>query len=194
MSNSGRNGAQGRLYTPPGLDPFIAFDTDAPPSGLDAVANWFTAASAVGTGGSNLEMALAPAAWAFDPANAATNAGFLRDEGAVLVLFFVQDEPDQTPAEAGIPQEMIDRIAAAKSQCGGLDCVVAGGTVNEGCLGEVPLGQFFDALDPAVVNTATLPLVFYGATPDPDLFLGVLEQNLVEVIAKKCDEIAPPVG
>lgn len=189
--NSGRNGAQGRLYVPSGQSPYYEFSTDDA-AAITGAATWFTAAAQVGTGGSNMEMSLAPAAWAFDPANDATNAGFLRDEGTVLVIFFVQDEPDQSPSDNGVPMDLINRIAAAKTVCGGLDCVVAGGAVDEGCLPSVPLGTFFGALDPGVVNTGNLSL--FGGGGGRDFFVDLLKNNLAEVIAQKCDEIPPPVG
>ena len=191
MGNSGRNGAQGRLYRPSGQPAFYEFRTNDP-TAIDGAATWFANAARVGTGGSNLEMALAPAAWAFDAANNPTNGGFLRDAGTVLVVFFVQDEPDQTPTESGVPADLVDRIAAAKMLCGGLDCVVAGGAINEACLPSVALGTFFDALDPSVVNTADLSRLSNNG--GRDFFVDLLENNLAEVIARKCDDITPPVG
>ena len=49
-----------------------------------------------------------------------------------------------------------DTIAAAKSECGGLDCVAAGGTVRESCLDEDALGMFLGSLDPARVHTTPI--------------------------------------
>src|SRR5690606_8360239 len=108
---------------------YFEFETDDDAQ-IAALATWFSDAAAIGTGGSNIEMPCAAGAWAFDPANDATNAGFVRDEGAVLVLIFISDEPDQTPSTiSGMPggQVMLQKVATAKAGCGGLDCVVAGG-------------------------------------------------------------------
>lgn len=182
---SATNGAQGRLYNAGGM-PFFDIDTDAPPAQVQALKDWFAAASNIGENGSNVEMSAAAAGWMADPVNAATNAGFIRDEGAVLVLFFIQDEPDQTPPEHA--QLMIQKITAAKQACGGFECVVGGGFVNQFCLAQVPLGDMFNSMgaDPVV-----------AVLPDEDLvtpmtFEPVLREALAQVIAEKCDEIEPP--
>src|SRR5690606_3171846 len=94
QQNTGKNGAQGRLFDPGGGQHYFEFNTDDNAQ-VTALETWFSQAAAIGTGGSNIEMTCAPAGWAFDPANDATNTGFLRDEGAVLVIFFMTDEPDQ---------------------------------------------------------------------------------------------------
>jgi len=79
---SGEIVVESKLGTPPAIRVMAIVQTAA----LEA---WFDDAAAIGTGGSNIEMDLAPAGWAFDPANNATNAGFLRDEGAMLTEFFL---------------------------------------------------------------------------------------------------------
>ena len=61
------------------------------------LAAWFEQAAALGTEGSNIEMLLAPMHWLVDPVNTSVNDGFLRDEGTVLVTFFLTDEADQRP-------------------------------------------------------------------------------------------------
>jgi hypothetical protein len=191
LSDSGKNGAQGRLFVADGM-PYFEIDTDAPPADVQALRDWFAAASHIGEGGSNVEMASGAAGWAFDPANAATNAGFLRDEGAVLVIFFLQDEPDQTDApgmtmaETGLA--MLDKIAAAKPGCGGLQCVVAGGFVQEGCLDENALGAVFDGL-PNPPAIAELP--WDDENVDPGYFEPLLTDTLAQVIAQTCDDIGP---
>jgi hypothetical protein len=187
QQNTGTNGAQGRLYEADGRY-FYDIDTDAPPAEIDGLKQWFAEAAHIGDSGSQIEMSAAPAGWAFHSANDATNAGFVRDEGSVLVLFWVQDEPDQTPSTE--TQNLIDMIAASKSGCGGMDCTVGGGAVNTGCLPEVPLGTMLDSLGAdAVIDTL----------PDcdnvtPDYFKALLTDTLAEVIAMKCQEIPPPQG
>jgi hypothetical protein len=82
-------------------------------------------------------------------------------------------------------------ITAAKAGCGGMDCTVGGGSVNTGCLPEVPLGTMLDSLgaEPVVVET---PWGCNGV--DADFFKSVLVDTLAEVIAMKCQEIPPPQG
>ncbi len=193
QADTGRNGTQGRLYDPGGGQTFVAFDTDDDLSDAKA---WFADAVTIGEGGSNIEMSTAPVGWAFDPVNAATNDGFLRDEGAVLVVFFVQDEPDQSPAMVdGQPTGawVLDRVAEAKSGCGGLDCVVAGGFLSENACsaqGNLPLDDFLAGMDdePAV---AELP--FFPGDPQTvaNDMNALLSNTLADVIAQTCDEIQP---
>lgn len=185
-----KNGAQGRLYVADGM-PYFSIETDAPANEVQALRDWFASASNIGEGGSNVEMSSAAAGWTFDPANASANEGFLRDEGAVLVVFFLQDEPDQsdapgmTMAETGAA--MLDKIAAAKSGCGGLMCVVAGGFVDEGCLDENALGVVLGGL-PVAAATEELP---DEDEVTPGDFAPLLEDTLTQVIAQTCDEIQP---
>lgn len=182
---SATNGAQGRLYEAGGL-PFFNIDTDAPPADVQALSDWFAQAATIGENGSNVEMSGAAAAWAADPVNAPTNMGFIRDDGALLVIFVIQDEPDQTPV--GESQVLIDKIAAAKQQCGGMDCVVGGGFVNQLCLNQSPLGDIF-AATPVMPVTATLPP---EDQVDAMTFTPVLEDTLAQVIVEACATIDPP--
>jgi hypothetical protein len=187
VSPTATNGAQGRLYVAGGM-PYFDLDTDAPEAQIVALETWFSAAAQIGEFGSNVEMSAAAAAWATHPANAASNAGFLRDEGAVLVLFFVQDEHDQTPtSEAATVASM---IADAKQGCGGFDCVVGGGFVNEDCLSLTPLGGLFDLFSGDQVVTETLP---DAAAVTPEIFESALRDTLAQVIIDACDKIEPPV-
>ncbi|PRQ01211.1 hypothetical protein [Enhygromyxa salina] len=197
MQNTGKNGAQGRLFDPGGGQHYFGFNVgDAAQTA--ALETWFSDAAAVGTGGSNIEMSTAPAGWAFDPANNATNAGFVRDEGAVLVVFFMTDEPDQTPLMInGMSggQAMLDKVAAAKSGCGGLDCVIGGGFLLESACnaqGNLPLDDFLEGMsEPPQV--APLPDDNLPAMQAADEMNALLADTLADAIAAKCDEI-PPVG
>ena len=162
QQNTGKNGAQGRLFDPGGGQVYFDFDVDGGQPEIDALANWFADAAAIGTGGSNIEMSAAPAGWAFDSANAATNSGFVRDEGAVLLLFFMTDEPDQTPAIIdNMPggQAMLAKIAAAKTGCGGLECVLGGGFLLESAcnaMGNLPLDDLLAGMsEPPVSPSST---------------------------------------
>ncbi len=184
VNPSTTNGAQGRLYTALGM-PFFDIDTNAGPAEVTALNEWFAEASHIGEGGSNVEMPTAAAAWAMDTNANPGNVGFIRDEGAVLVLFFVQDEPDQSPiAESPV---FLQKIADAKQACGGWDCIVGGGFVNQFCLPQVALGDLFGAMPDAPV-TQTLPMM--GVTPET--FEPVLADTLAQVIVDKCGEIEPP--
>ncbi len=198
-ADSGRNGAQGRLYVPPGQDTFASYDVGTGGAALQGLKDWFAAAATIGEGGSNIEMATAPVAWIADPSTAATNAGFLRDEGSVLVVFFMQDEPDQTPMtidgqSAG--QFTLSRIADAKAGCGGLDCVIAGGFLaTNACAadGDLPLDTFTAGVgQPAVVSD--LPpenLAEDNPQSAADQMNALLSQTLADVIVETCDAIAP---
>lgn len=196
-TDTGRNGAQGRLYAPNGQDPYFEFTTGG--ADLAALEAWFSAAATIGEGGANIEMSAAPVGWVADPANSATNDGFIRDKGAVLVVFFMQDEPDQTPAmidgQTG-GQFVLDRIAAAKTECGGLECVIAGGFLNANACnadGNLPLDDFLAGVGESPVVQA-LP---DENTAEDDPATAAAEMNellsttLAEVIAQTCDEIGP---
>ncbi len=192
--DSGRNGAQGRLYDPGGGQTYFEFITGGDLTGAQA---WFASATDIGEGGSNIEMATAPVGWAFDPVNDATNAGFLRDEGAVLVIFFLQDEPDQSPAMVeGVPTGtwVLDRVADAKAGCGGLPCVLAGGFLQENACwadGNLPVDDFMAGMGAPPVVSA---LPFSGDDDPPALAEAMnvlLSSTLADAIVQTCDEISP---
>ena len=198
--DSGRNGAQGRLYDPGGGQTFYEFDTDdaAAIAGLET---WFSSAVNIGEGGSNIEMSTAPAGWVADAANATTNDGFIRDEGAVMVVFFMQDEPDQTPAQVGgMPTgpAMLQKLAAAKAGCGGTDCIVAGGFLAANACnadGNLPLDDFLAGVGESPV---VAPLPNENTAEDnpqqaADEMNQTLSETLAAVIAATCESI-PPAG
>jgi hypothetical protein len=182
VQDTGVGGAQGRLFVVDGRAYFEVSTSDTP----EELAGWFGNAALIGENGSQVEMSGAAAGWATDPANDATNDGFIRDEGAVLVLFFIQDEPDQTPPAAA--EELVDKIAAAKQACGGFQCVVAGGFVQTSCLPENPLGAILDAVGDPVVEQ----LPFFSDDTTAELFEQVLRDTLAQVIVQTCEQI--PVG
>jgi len=176
--NDGGNGSQGRLFQWSGQF-FFETTTDDDPA---ALSTWFSgAATAAGENGCSFEMPVAAAGWAADPANDATNAGFIRDEGALLVVFFLTDEPDKSPESKDVYGDM---ILAAKQNCGGADCVFMSGLIPP-CVLDVnqKLWQFltlFDAEPPwgDIVDTASYDEVV-GAT-------------LAGAVAEACANI--PVG
>ena len=194
QQNTQTNGAQGRLYQPAGAQHYFSLDI-GDTAQLSALESWFSDAAAIGTGGSNIEMTLAPAGWVGDPANTATNAGFLRDAGAVLVVFFMTDEPDQTPVLIdGVAggQYMLDRVASFKSACGGLNCVVGGGFLRPSACEDQPLDAFLAGL-PDAAQVAELPDDNLPPQQAADQMNALLADTFAAVIADKCDEI-PPVG
>jgi len=194
QQDTGKNGAQGRLFDPGGGQHYFNFNTDDLGQ-LAALEAWFSSAAAIGTGGSNIEMTLAPAGWAFDAANDPTNAGFVRDEGAVLVVFFMTDEPDQTPVMIGNQtggQFVLDQVAGAKAGCGGLECVIGGGFLEASACEDQPLDEFLAGM-PEPAQVAPLPDDNLPPQQAADQMNQLLADTLADAIATKCDEI-PPVG
>ena len=100
---------------------------------------------AAGEDGCSFEMPVAAAAWATSSVNAATNAGFLRDEGALLVVFFLTDEPDKSPESRFVYETM---LLDAKQECGGAECIFVSG-LFPGCTLDVnqKLWQFLNLFD-----------------------------------------------
>lgn len=191
QQNTNKNGAQGRLFDPGSGQHYFELEIGEDTGPL---ATWFADAAAIGTGGSNIEMETAPAGWFADSANAATNAGFLRDEGAVLVVFFMTDEPDQTPLQIdGMSggQAMLAKVAAAKAGCGGLECVIGGGFLLESaCSDGQPLEEYLNGLsEPPTI--APLPDEDLAPALAADEMNALLADTLADAIAAKCEEIEP---
>jgi hypothetical protein len=194
VMDTGRNGAQGRLFDPGTGATYYEFYTDDPPDVIAGLGDWFAQAATLGTSGSNIEMMAAPSAWALDTTvNQNANDGFLRDQGSALVLFYMTDEPDQTPTtiegqDGGA--YLLDKIAAAKAGCGGLDCVLSGGFLNYQQCSEgvtVPLDVIIDTL--GANNVAPLPEGAPQAAAEQ--MNELLSDTLAGVIADLCDTIPP---
>lgn len=183
------NGLQGRLFEHDGRAYFEVDTSDA--AGMAELDTWFSAAAtAVGCGVSSFEFNAAGAAWALHPDNAATNAGFVRDEGAALVLFVLSDEADQSLDVESL-EFLHDTVVAAKSGCGGDACVVGGGLFSQFCTPDLNASYTFLAsfgTDPTWGDIG-LGLPF---EPPPD-YAGVLGDALAQVVAQTCDTI-PPAG
>lgn len=175
------NGGQGRLFQWDGKS-YYAMNTDDDPSGLKT---WFTAAAtAAGETGCSFEMPAAAAGWAADPATAPTNAGFIRDAGAVLVVFVLTDEPDKSPEPVS---QFVDKLVSAKQECGGLNCILASGLVPSFCYdnpGDTTLKTF--------LNSFSAPPITGNIDGDPNDYAMVVGDALAGVIQEKCDEIDPP--
>ncbi len=123
------NGAQGKLFEYGGMRFFETSSSDDPA----ALTSWFSdAAVAAGEEGCSFEMPIAAAGFAAHPANF-ENEGFLRDESALLVIFFLTDEPDKSRESETVYGDM---ILEAKALCGGAagspeDCVFVSGLIPE---------------------------------------------------------------
>jgi hypothetical protein len=180
------NGGQGRLYEWQGQH-FYATNTSGDKTGLS---QWFSgAATAAGENGCSIEMASAAAGYVAHPANAATNAGFIRDEGAVLVVFVLSDEPDKSPEPV---QPYVDTLVQAKSQCGGDKCILAAGIVRKTCYDgtvDPTLRNFLESFgEPAITGDIGFP---FPGQPPPD-YSAIVGNALTQVIKQACDEIDPP--
>jgi hypothetical protein len=189
--NTGVRGGQGRLFNFGGQR-FFAANT-ANDGDRQPLTDWFTgAATAAGEDGCSFEMPVAGAGWALDPFHAVVNpadenqgfnADFLRDEGALLVIFFLSDEPDKSPESV---QLHIDQVLAAKEQCGGAECIVTSGLI-EPCVtaNNQKLWQFmkaFDDVDP-----------LWGDIYETGRYAELVGATLATTVANACEEV-PPVG
>jgi hypothetical protein len=123
------NGYQGRLLEFGGKRFFAARTDDV--SSVEPLKMWFSgAATSVGCNGCSFDFSVASAAYVTHASNAAHNAGFLRDQGAVLVLFFLTDEGDHSPEGLATYKDM---VVKSKMRCGGEACVVTGGLLSSFC-------------------------------------------------------------
>jgi hypothetical protein len=194
---NGGNGDQGRLYEHDGKR-YFAIDTSADPQPLK---DWFSAAATLPQADSpqqdQVELLAAAGAYPFHPVHAATNAGFLRDEGAVLLIFYLTDTSDITPEGS---DSLADIVRGAKSGCGGDACILTGGMVNPDawCLAEYPrLEEFLGAFGKPASALGNIMGGGGGwppqAAPVEDYEL-VLGEALAGVVAQTCAEIPPPAG
>lgn len=157
-SDSGTAGAQGRLLPFGELEYYPWLTGSGDDAAADAV-GWLALAVQPGTSGSNVEMLAAAAGWMAHPANDGTNDGFVRD-AAVLAIYFLSDEPDQTP---DVADDLLGFIDDAKPSCLAAECVVAGGPVSGLCTPDNALGAFLAG----VTEDVTSP--FAEGTLDGDL-------------------------
>jgi hypothetical protein len=142
IANDGGNGTQGRLFEYATRTYFETSSDDDPAE----LSQWFgEAAVAAGEDGCSFEMPVASAGFVAHPANDDTNAGFIRDAGALLVVFVLTDEPDKSPESRFVYEEM---LLATKQQCGGAECIFVSG-LFPGCTLDVnqKLWQFLNLFD-----------------------------------------------
>jgi hypothetical protein len=179
VMNDGGNGTQGRLFR---FADRYYFETNSDEDPA-ALSQWFTqAAVAAGEEGCSFEMPVAAAGFATHLANAVTNDGFLRDEGALLVIFFLTDEPDKS---VETDEAYRDMILEAKEGCGGDECVYVGGLVPP-CIEGVnqKLWQFMNQFPAAPI---------YGDIENTQQYAAVFGEALAGAIAEACANV-PPVG
>jgi hypothetical protein len=177
--NDGGNGTQGRLFEFAGQTYFETTSDEDPA----ALSDWFSqAAVSAGEEGCSFEMPVAAAGFATHLANAVTNDGFLRDEGGLLVVFFLTDEPDKSVES---DETYRDMILEAKEGCGGEACVYVGGLVPQ-CIEGVnqKLWQFMNQFPAAPI---------YGDIEDTQAYAQVFGDALAGAIAEACANV-PAVG
>jgi hypothetical protein len=180
--NNMQNGGQGRLYEWQGKN-YFAMNTSDDPAALKA---WFTgAATDVGEWGSVFEMVAAGAAYAAHPANDATNAGFIRDEGALLLIFFLTDEVDNSILETVDTYHSM--VVDKKSNCGGDACILTGGIIPP-CIASTPGNTLWGLMSSFGEPNPPFADIDGPATA----YAGALGDALAQVIAQTCDEIPPP--
>lgn len=180
VSDNALPGAQGRLAPSMGM-PYFELPTDPSAGELEALSMWFSDAVDLGEDGSQIEMLAAAAGWVADPINEDANDAFIRDGGAVLAIVFVSDAPDQTPIDEA--EALIERIETAKTQCGGMGCVVGGGFVEPDCLTEVALGGLLDGLARPPAIEPLSPRV------DAEAMATLLAGDLATAVVDVCDSL-----
>ncbi|MEZ4379810.1 MAG: hypothetical protein R3A79_00560 [Nannocystaceae bacterium] len=170
------NGSQGRLFKHGG-QAYFSTSTSADPAPLK---NWFTsAAKAAGEKGCSFEMPVAAASYFAHPANAEANEGFLRDEDAVLLIFFLTDEPDKSPELMKVYKQM---LLDAKSGCGGEECILIAGLVPSCIEG---INQKLWQMMTAFGDTAPV----WGDIKDTDAYTEVIGAALAATLQDTCSNI-----
>jgi len=185
------NGYQGRLLDHGGKAYVTAKTGDA--QTVQAMKDWFAqAAISVGCGGCAFDFTVGGAAYAAHPANDATNSGFIRDEGAVLLLFVLTDEADHSTEPLATYHDM---ITARKTKCGGDNCIITGALLSKYCAEKpnVQIWQFLNMFgEPPVwgdISGGTLNPLFQP--PDPKEYTKVIADALAPVVKQTCDKIQP---
>jgi len=175
--DNGVNGSQGRLFTHEGMS-FFAANTSDDPAPLKA---WFTgAAVAAGEQGSSIEMPVAAAGFATSDVNAATNAGFVRDTDAILLIIFLTNDPDASLESLKTYEEM---VLAAKKNCP--ECILTAGLLKPCVPAENQrLWQFMTAFGDKPI---------WGDIDDKANYAKTVGKALASTLTEACINI-PPVG
>ncbi len=180
MMNTGENGGQGRLFR---YDNRNFFSTNTTTGDRDALRQWFTAAATgVGEESSSVECSSAGIGYAAHASNASTNAGFIRDQGSVLVIIALTDEPDKSPEAASVYHDL---IVESKRGCGGDRCVITAGIVPP-CMREVndPLWRF--------LNSFGREPTYGDIEGTSEQYTQVVGDALARLIRDTCASIPPP--
>jgi hypothetical protein len=180
------NGFQGRLVEWEGQR-FFAADTSSQ-ADRDALKAWFGGAALVGSSGGSFEYNACGAGHVFNPANAAFNQGFIRDEGAVLMIFILSDEADQS-YEVEQKEVLRQYVLDSKSGCGGAECIVTGGLLSTWCTPDQSAS--FDFLASFGEDPVWGPINSGGFMGDPEGYDEVVGEALATVIEQTCAEIPP---
>lgn len=178
------DGYQGRLRAFEGRTFFDATTGDA--ESMAGLSHWFSGAAAVGSSGCNHEFNAAAAGHAFSSENAAANAGFVRDEGAVLLLFILSDEGDQSFDVESL-DSLTSLVTSAKAECGGDECIIGAGLFKTFCTPELNAAHAFLSSfgsDPIWGSIGDA----FGSPPDYEATVGAA---LAEVVGQTCDELTP---
>jgi len=185
------NGTQGRLWEYDGKAFFSANTSDADRTPLK---DWFSGATAEVVDAAlnktygDAELASVAAAWAFHPLS--RTPGFIRDQGAVTVLFLTGDADRSYYVEDA--KFLHDTVVAAKAGCGGDKCIIGAGMLNASCDDPTKYASF-DFLrsfgeEPVWRNIAA---VGWPPTSNPADWEVVLGDALAQFVADTCATIAP---
>ena len=143
----------------------------------------------VGSSGGSFEYNACGAGHVFNPANADFNQGFLRDEGAVLLIFILSDEADQS-YDVEDKEVLRNYVLQAKSGCGGEACIITGGLLSSWCAPDQSAS--YDFLASFGEDPVWGPINSGGfINPTPEGYDEVIGGALAEVIEQTCSEIPP---
>ncbi|MCA9705096.1 MAG: hypothetical protein KDK70_04500, partial [Myxococcales bacterium] len=129
---------------------------------------------------SHFEYPASGAAHAVHPINlAGANAGFVRGQGSVLLMFLMGDADHSF--EVDDAEGLHDMVVASKGACGE-QCVVAGGLLQRIC------DPFAYASIPFVEG---FPHHLWGSVNVDGQYTEVMGEALVEVLAATCEAVDP---
>jgi hypothetical protein len=173
------SGIQGRLYEHAGQAFFEAEIGD--PADQAALVTWLSGlGETIDCAQSDFEYPASGAAYAVHPINlAGANAGFLRPEGSVLLLFLMSDSDHSF--EVDDQTALHDMVVSAKGECGE-QCVVGAGLLQPIC------DPFAYASIPFVEG---FPHHLWGSVNVQSQYTSVLGDALVEVVAATCASVSP---
>ena len=185
---NGVPGSQGRLFPFAGKTFFESNTSDD----AGPLKTWFDgAATSAGENGCSFEMPIAAAGWAAAPINigaTGTNKDFFRNQGALLVVFFLTDEPDHTPIARA---QMVDLLRGVKSNCGETspdECIFMAGLVPA-CISESPTQNLWKFMNDWGHDTDAP----WADILQVDQYETLVGETLANTLADECEKI-PPEG